>query len=56
MVVQVLTKEDAQYIIIGMQDGWLKFNQKEYTLAKKILKYDDRKYSYPFYKVFKKSI
>ena len=32
-----MNKEEALYIVIGMEDGWLKYNKKEYELAKKIL-------------------
>ena len=32
-----VNKEEALYIVIGTEDGWLEYNKKEYELAKKIL-------------------
>lgn len=32
-----LTKAEAQYIIIGTEDGWLEYNEKLYKEAKRML-------------------
>ena len=34
---KALSIAEAKYIITGMEDGWLKYNKKEYELAKKLL-------------------
>lgn len=35
--VQELTKEKAQYIVVGTQDGWLEYDKKSYEEALKWL-------------------
>ena len=35
--VQELTKEEAQYIVVGTQDGWLEYDKKSYEEALKWL-------------------
>ena len=32
-----VNKEEALYIVIGTEDGWLEYDKKEYELAKKFL-------------------
>lgn len=37
LAAQELTKEEAQYIVIGTEDGWLKYDAKAYKEAVKWL-------------------
>jgi hypothetical protein len=34
---QVLNKERAIYILVGMADGWMHYDEELYTKAKKIV-------------------
>lgn len=33
-----LTKEEARYIVIGTEDGWLEYNKRDYEKAKEVIK------------------
>ena len=37
-----MTYEESKYIIIGTEDGWIKYNRKDYEEAKMVLEREEQ--------------